>query len=334
VIAAKVPNLVSVIIPVFNRPAQLREALESVLVQDHPSLEVIIVDDGSTDHETLSTARALAAAHPNTVLVASIPNGGPGVAREHGRTLARGEFLQYLDSDDVLLPGKLSAQVKALRDAAQADVAYGITYLRDIHGRLLAQPHKATGNGTHTMFPSFLTSRWWETATPLYRAGVCDRAGPWTTLRLEEDWEYDCRIASLGGRLVWCPIPVSEHREHGGERLSRVSVADADGQRDRATARSLIYRHATRFGMTPEAAEMQTFSRSLFLLSRQCGAIGLADESRSLFALARQAAGPARGRGMDFNLYAAIAGAFGWSRAGMFADRIDRYLRAAKADVK
>jgi hypothetical protein len=329
-----IPNLVSVIVPVFNRPAQLQEALQSVFVQDHPSIEVIIIDDGSTDHATLATARASAAAKPDTVRVLSTANGGPGIAREHGRTLARGEFLQYLDSDDVLLPGKLSAQVDALRKAPEADVAYGITYLRDARGQLHAQPHKGTGKQTNTMFPTFLSSRWWETATPLYRASVCDSAGPWTALRLEEDWEYDCRIASLGGRLVWCPVPVSEHREHGGERLSRASITDPDRQRDRATAHSLIYGHARRFGMTPAMMQMQTFSRSLFLLSRQCGAIGLAQESRALFDLAIQAAGPLRGRAIDFKVYAAMARVFGWARTGALANRVDRHLRVAKAALK
>ena len=310
------PGLVTTIIPVYNRPAQLREAVASVLAQDYPAMEIIVVDDGSTDGATQELARALAAAHPGIVRPVVQANAGPGAAREHGRQLARGEFIQYLDSDDLLLPGKFAAQVAALRAHPEADVAYGITYMRDASGHLIEEPHKDTGKVFATMFPSFLNNRWWDTSTPLYRASVCAKAGPWSALKLEEDWEYDCRIASLGGRLVWCSVAVSETRDHDNDRLSRGAALDPRRQRQRATAHGLIFQHALAFGLTPAHPEMQTFSRSLFLLARQCGAAGLPEESRHLFKLARQAAGDNRGGGMDFRLYALAAGIVGWANAG------------------
>lgn len=310
------PGLVSTIIPVYNRPAQLREAVASVLGQDYRPIQIIIVDDGSTDGVTSEVAHALADTHHTMVQVATQANAGPGAAREHGRQLAQGEFIQYLDSDDLLLPGKFTAQVAALRTHPQADVAYGITYVRDASGHLITAPHKDTGKILATMFPSFLNSRWWETATPLYRASVCAKAGPWTTLSLEEDWEYDCRIASLGGRLVWCPVPVSEHRDHDGDRLSRGTALDPKRQSQRATAHGLIYQHALAYGLSPDDPEMQAFSRSLFLLARQCGAAGLPAESERLFALARQAAGSERRNGLDFLVYALAAGVLGWTMVG------------------
>ena len=142
-------------------------------------------------------------------------------------------------------------------------------------GVLHRAPHSDTGIAKETMFPSFLNSRWWETATPMYRAAVCDRAGPWTNLRLEEDSEYDCRIASLGGRLAYGAIPVSEHRDHVGDRLSRGSGQNSGRRKQRAIAQSLIFKHAQAYGLTPHVPEMLTFARSLFLLSRQCGVVGL-----------------------------------------------------------
>ena len=311
-----ISNLVSTIIPVYNRPAQLREAVASVLTQDYLPIEVIIVDDGSTDGATQEVARELAVANPGVVRPAVQANAGPGAAREHGRQLAKGEFIQYLDSDDLLLPGKFAAQVAALRARPDADVAYGITYMRDASGQLIETPHKDTGKVFDTMFPGFLNSRWWETATPLYRASVCAKAGAWTTLSLEEDWEYDCRIASLGGKLVWCPVPVSEHRDHGGDRLSRGTTLDPRRQKQRASAHGMIFQHALTYGLTSENPEMQVFSRSLFLLARQCGAAGLPTESQQLFQLARQAAGDNRAQGADFRLYALLAGVLGWVLVG------------------
>lgn len=315
-------GLVSTIVPVFNRPLQLRHAVESVLAQDYHPLEVIIVDDGSTD-DTPAAARALAAAYPDVVHVLTQENAGPGAARERGRLSAQGEFIQYLDSDDVLLPGKFRVQVTLLRNDEAAVAAYGLTCLRDRQGRLLKAAHKRTGERLVTMFPAFLVSRWWETATPLYRSSITDLAGPWTNLRLEEDWEYDCRIAALGGTLAWTSQPVSEHRDHGGQRLSRGPALDPERMRQRARSHALIFEHAQRAGIGVEAPEMRHFSRELFLLARQCGAAGLADESQELFDLARLASGARRARGLDFSAYRTLAAVFGWRAAGRASQWLD-----------
>lgn len=286
----RVPGLVSVVIPVFNRTVQLRDAVASALAQDYRPIEIIIVDDGSTAEDTLAALAALAREHAPRLRVLRQQNQGPGIARETGRSVARGEFLQYLDSDDVLLPGKLSVQVAALRGDPDAGVAYGITWFRDAQGRCTEVPHKDTGLRRRTMFPSFLVARWWETATPLYRASVCDAAGPWSDLRLEEDWEYDCRIAALGTALAYCPVPVSEHRDHGGERLSRGRALDPRRLRARAQSHALVWKHALRAELPRTApSECSHFGRSVFLIARQCWHAGLAEEARDLLGVAAQA---------------------------------------------
>src|SRR6516162_4689392 len=106
------------------------------------------------------------------------------------------EFIQYLDSDDLLLPKKFEFQVSGLRQCSDCAVSYGKTRFYAYGDRPTDQPWKRTGEQIPTMFPSFLQSRWWDTSTPLYVREVTDLAGPWTELRNEEDWEYDCRIAS------------------------------------------------------------------------------------------------------------------------------------------
>ena len=97
-------GLVTTIIPVYNRPCFLREAVASVLAQTYRPIEIIIVDDGSGP-ETVAVCEELAAAHPE-IRILHQENAGPGAARERGRLAARGEFIQYLDSDDRLLPEK------------------------------------------------------------------------------------------------------------------------------------------------------------------------------------------------------------------------------------
>jgi len=307
-------GLVTTIIPFYNRAALLREAVASVIAQTWRPIEVIIVDDGSTD-DTPCVADALAS---DVVRVIHQPNGGAGLARETGRLAARGDYIQHLDSDDILLPRKFELQVTALERDASCAAAYGWTR---ITGE--ARPWKRTGERIETMFPSMLQSRWWDTTTPLYRADAIRRAGAWTPLRIEEDWEYDCRIAAQGVRLAYVEEWVSETRIHGEQLCAGQHGLGTAALRDRARAHTLILQHARAAGIGENVPEMRHFARELFLLSRQCGAARLARESQMLFALARQASGAAGGR-LQFRLYALLAKIVGWSTMGKVSAALDR----------
>jgi glycosyltransferase involved in cell wall biosynthesis len=314
-------RLVSTIVPVHNRPDMLVEAVESVLAQTHPRLEIVIVDDESTD----DTPAVIAGLERRDGRIRSIRrrNGGPGAAREAGRQLARGEFIQYLDSDDLLMPRKFELQVAALDARPDCGVAYGRTRYRNAAGDEIACTWKDPNQVQEWMFPSFLLARWWETATPLYRRAVTDAAGPWTDLRLEEDWEYDARVAALGTRLAFVDEIVCEHRDHEEDRLSRGAGDDPQRLRWRARAHELIHDHAVRAGVASTSPEMEHFARELFLLARQCGAAGLSTESRVLFDRARDASGGHRGRA-QFRLYRALTRVVGWRGAGKLAEMLDR----------
>ena len=318
-----IAGLVSTIIPVHNRPELLIEAVESVLDQAYRPIEIVIVDDGSTD-ATPEVARGLVAKQPDIVHLIRQANGGPGRARQAGLDTACGEYIQYLDSDDLLLPHKFERQVAALMASPECGVAYGKTRLYKIGEQATDVPWKRTGEHILTILPSALQLRWWSTSTPLYRRAVLECAGPWTSLRNEEDWEYDCRIGALGTRLAYCNAFVSDKRQHEGDQLSRDGVSDHVKLRDRVEAHRLIYGHARRAGISEAAPEMQHFARELFLLARQCGSAGLGAEARMLFSLARQASGETRGRGLDFRFYAGTAKLLGWSLTGRIACRLDQ----------
>jgi glycosyltransferase involved in cell wall biosynthesis len=324
------PGLVSTIVPVRDRPLLLAESVESVLAQSYRPLEVVIVDDGSSD-DTARVADGLATVHPGEVRAVHVPNGGPGVAREIGRRWARGEFLQYLDSDDVLLPGKFERQVNALRAEPESGVCYGMTRYIDAAGRGADRAWRRTGERIERMFPSFLVDRWWGTSTPLYRRSVTDAVGSWTALWNEEDWEYDCRVAALHPRLAYVPHFVSEQRGHGGDRLSRGGSSDPAKLRDRAAAHALILGHARRAGIGPRQEEMRHFVRELFLLSRQCGAAGLGAEARHLHGLAVEAAHGDPGGNVDLRAYGAAARIAGWNRLGRLACALDRWRGTRRA---
>jgi glycosyltransferase involved in cell wall biosynthesis len=111
--------LVSVIIPTYNRAALVREAIDSVLAQQYDRLEVIVVDDGSSDH-TPEVVRAFGAA----LTFIQQPHAGVSAARNRGVAAAHGELVAFLDSDDLWLSGKVAAQVALFVQQPQAQACY------------------------------------------------------------------------------------------------------------------------------------------------------------------------------------------------------------------
>jgi glycosyltransferase involved in cell wall biosynthesis len=322
-------GLVSTIIPVYNRTALLREAVASVLAQTYRPIEVIVVDDGSTD-DTPQTCAALAEAR-HEVRTLRIPNGGPGRAREAGRLLARGEFVQYLDSDDLLRPHKFETQVAALRARPECGACYGPTEECRLDDAEHIWPSPHGERAVEFLFPGLLVDRPWQTPAPLWRRSTTDAAGPWTDLGQEEDIEYDARVAALGVRVVRVPQVVALIRHPPTGRASGGSLVDPRRMRWRAQAHALVYAHARRAGIESTDPHMQRYARELFLLARQCGASSLGQESRQLFDLAREASGAVRGRGWDFRIYRTLAQVVGWPALGRLTCWTDRFRSTSPA---
>ncbi len=320
-------DLVSTIIPVYNRPERLREAVASVLAQAWKSIEILIVDDGSTDDgATLAAAQALAGDHPDVVRVFSQLNAGPGAARELGRQHARGEFIQYLDSDDLLLPGKFSAQVQGLRDDPEAGISYGLTLAQD-----MSTGDERPTHGTDVPHPSLLPTLWaervWHTSTPLYRRSVTDAIGPWRARRILEDWDYDLRAGLLGVRLHYVAQPVAIARTHGGDHAGLAWQRDARALADRVQAYLDAAALARQAGVSHATPELLRLGRTLFWMAREAGALGLATEAKSLYLEARRILGdnPETSRGLG--LYGVVATLLGWTRAGRLSRTFDHLRR-------
>ncbi|MFI5295190.1 MAG: glycosyltransferase family 2 protein [Thermodesulfovibrionales bacterium] len=310
-----IEGLVSTIIPVYNRPKLLSEAVGSVLAQTYRPIEIIISDDGSTD-ETPLVGRELAETHPGEIFYIHNKNRGAGPAREAGRRLAKGEFIQYLDSDDRLLPRKFEIQVKALREHPECGAAYGCIRFCPEDGPPRPEPYKWSGRELPTLFPWLLADRWWNTDCPLFRRTVTDAVGPWTDLRYSQDWEYDARIGALGTRLVHCKEFVCEQRHHG--ELRQTGGSKWLPPADRVRFFTLLYQHALRAGTGLNAPEMKHFVRWVFFNVRQCGILGDATAARELFSLAVKASGRAT---VDMRAYRLLAGIFGWTSAARVAEK-------------
>lgn len=287
-----VEGLVSVIIPVRNRPRMIREAIASVQAQTWKDWEVVVADDVSTD-DTVSVVEELSQADPRIRLVRRVgTSGGPGVAREAARQQIRGEFVQYLDSDDLLLPDKFKLQIAALRSAPECDIAYGWTKVQKLDGTIDERPGKHTGELRSNLFPGLLVDRWWFTSSPLYRRSLTDRIGPWPTLRWGQDWAYDSIAGALGAALKPVEAFVSVHRHHAGDRQTG-EYAWFKGDRLIAyhDLQVTILRSAITAGVPVGTPEMVHFARLQFKIARSLAAEGLQREASEALEMVRAAYG-------------------------------------------
>jgi len=312
-----VKNLVSTIIPVYNRPGLLKEAVESVIAQTYRPIEIIISDDGSTD-DTPKAAGELVKKYPDEIIYIRNENRGAGPAREAGRQIARGEFIQYLDSDDLLLPRKFEVQIAALRENPDCGAAYGRTRLVTMDGKVLFDPYKLTGVKIQYLFPRLLVDRWWNTQTPLFRRSVCDEVGSWSNFRYSQDWEYDGRIGSLGTRLAFCQETVCDTRVHSNKRQTGHGKWLEPKERGRFF--TLLFGYAAKAGVEINSTEMRHFSRWLFSNARECGKMGDSESARRCFELAVKAVGIETG---DLKIYRFLSQCIGWDVTGKLSCLID-----------
>ena len=114
-------GLVSVVMPAFDEERFIAEALESVFSQTYSSFELIVVDDGSTDHTA-----TVAGAFDGVRIVRRTTRGGPAAARNSGLAEARGEYWTIFDADDLMPPGRLALQVAFLRANPSLDMVLGL----------------------------------------------------------------------------------------------------------------------------------------------------------------------------------------------------------------
>lgn len=199
---------VSVIIPCYNGAAFLREAIESALGQLPAPGQVIVVDDGSTD-ESVDIARSF-----SEVDVIAQPNCGVSAARNAGLAQARGEFVVFLDADDILLPGALAAGAAALAAEADRVMVYGGTEIIDAvggHLRYSDQPIRAV-----TARMIFLGTHPVCSQSMLRRDAVVGAGGFRSGLAYSEDMELWLRLAAAGGALFCHGQRVAKYRRHGG----------------------------------------------------------------------------------------------------------------------
>ena len=194
--------LVSVLIGAYNAAPYLGEAIESVLAQDYEPVELIVVDDGSTDG-TADVARSFAA-----VQVICQENGGNGAARNRAVAHASGELYAFLDADDRFTPGKLTLQEAALDADPELDMVFG-------HVREFLSPEVDEETRARLRPPAPEPMPWTAPNLMLIRRESFQRVGLFTTsVRVGVTVDWFARAKEAGLRYSILPEVVLERRLH------------------------------------------------------------------------------------------------------------------------
>lgn len=219
--------LVSILIPAYNAEEWIADTIRSAIAQTWPRKEIIIVDDGSTDR-TAVVARRFASTE---LIVVSKENQGAAATRNHALRLSQGDYIQWLDADDLLAADKIERQLAAMREGESRRTllssAWAYFSYRPRRARFVAtslwQNHapiewlvRKMGENLHMQTATWLTSR-----------ELAEEAGPWDTRLLgDDDGEYFCRVllASVGTRFV--PEAKVFYRIASSNRLSRIGMSN------------------------------------------------------------------------------------------------------------
>jgi glycosyltransferase involved in cell wall biosynthesis len=205
--------LVSVIIPAYNAAAFLRETLDSALAQSYPNLEIIVVDDGSTD-----TTPQLLETYADRIRVLHQANAGQAAARNHGARESHGELLAFLDSDDLWDADKIARQVELLNRFPEALAVYCDHRAIDAEGSLLSSSgalHYPRSSGE--MLRAMLLSCCIITpGLVLLRRNAFEASGGFDEaplMRGHEDHALWLRLATQGS-FIYSPDTLFSYRRH------------------------------------------------------------------------------------------------------------------------
>jgi len=183
---------ISVIIPVYNGEKTIKQTIESVLNQTFRDFELLIINDGSQD----ATLEIIQAINDERIQVFSYQNSGVSASRNRALTKAKGEFISFIDADDLWTPNKLELQLKALQDNPQAAVAYSWSDWIDESGQFLRSGGHITVNGK--AYEKLLLRDFIESGSnPLIRKQALDEVGCFEqSVTPAEDWDMWLRLAA------------------------------------------------------------------------------------------------------------------------------------------
>jgi glycosyltransferase involved in cell wall biosynthesis len=217
--------LVSILIPCHNAEKWICNAIDSALEQEWSPKEIIVIDDGSTDNST-----AILRNYSGRVKVVSRQNRGGNVTRNELLTLAEGEWIQFLDADDYLLPGKIAHQIDLLRQQPTTRVIYAPLIIEhhdetDAVSSSVWDPHDP--HGDHDPWAYHLGWNLTQTGGALFHRQTLLDIGGWNEKQpCCQDNELFYRLLKAGAQFARCPQPEAVYR-----RFATGSVSTSNQQR-------------------------------------------------------------------------------------------------------
>ncbi|GAB1542109.1 glycosyltransferase [Scytonema sp. NUACC21] len=212
---------ISIIVPAYNAEHTILETIKSVQKQTFSDFEIIVINDGSTDR-TLEILNAIA---DSRLKIFSYENGGLPVARNRGIAHATGEFLAFLDADDLWSPDKLELQLAALKQHPEAGVAYSWTHFMDEQGKSFHadEPIFFEGNVYRNLLvKNFLASG----SNPLIRKQAIESVGEfYPPAGGSADWDYWLRLAAHW-HFVVVPKPQIFYRQSSSSMSSKIEFME------------------------------------------------------------------------------------------------------------
>lgn len=218
---------VSILIPAFNAQEWIADTLRSAIAQAWDRQEIIVVDDGSTD-DTAAIARQF---ESKSVRVVTQKRQGAAAARNKAFSLSQGDYIQWLDADDLLAPHKIARQMEALEQCPSKR-----TLLSSAWGNFLFRYHRANFvptalwcdlSPTEWLLRKMANNLYMQTATWLVSRELAEAAGPWNTQLLgDDDGEYFCRVLLASDGVRFVPESRVYYRSSGTNRLSYIGRSE------------------------------------------------------------------------------------------------------------
>lgn len=266
----------SIICPTYNRASFLEECVAPIFARREIEVEFLIVDDCSTDLTCEVVARLQAAHCAETIRFFRLEkNSGAQVARNRGIVEALGEFLMFVDSDDVVVPEGVLQVLGHLQAKPELDYAFGKVLMTD--EALKPLPGKAPVGAAFENVTLEVAGYHWHTMGPIYRRRCIEKVGLWNLeLTGSQDWEYQARVKLFGGRGEFVDALVGYWRQHTGGRVGTRSFRP-DYVRSVMKACESIHTHA-RQAVKCDSALERRLAKKLIVHAIEWGANGYRKE--------------------------------------------------------
>ncbi|MBR4390565.1 MAG: glycosyltransferase [Bacteroidales bacterium] len=232
---------VSVIMPCYNASAYIAEAIQSVLSQSYKEWELLVVDDGSTDNSAEIVSHFAKA--DDRIHLIEQPNSGACRARNNGIEQATGEFIKFLDSDDMLEPECLALQIVEIQKLAERQIPFGDYYNVDKEGNIISKYGFDRQKDLQDDSVYFFFSEWRIlTSSPLHRTALLREIGGFNEeLKRGQESDLHLRLALADVEFVYFPIVTYRYRDHSAtNRISENLKVGTRGRRDYYVQRAYI----------------------------------------------------------------------------------------------